>query len=388
MKGRRPGVAVVGAAESTRIGSVPGMSSMGLCIDAAVNALNDAGIRASDIDGVASVYNFPAELAFSLGIKPRWVDNVAVGGAAWMFLVANACAAIQAGYCNTVLVVHGESGRSQQSNYLYDMRPPGGFGDQFDFTAGMSGAVSMLALSAMRYLHEFGATEEQLAAVAVQQRTWAQRNPRATLRTPLSIQDVLAAPMIAPPLTRSMCCLVSDGGGALVLAAADRVREFRPRPVYVSGIGLATDSYLTGVAFTDDMVRPSVARRAARQAFETAGIRTSEVQHLMLYDPFAHFVWLGLEALGFCEEGTAPAFVADGQTGPEGTLPTNTNGGGLSYVHSGSYSMFAMQESVRQVRGEAPAQVRGCDVSVTHGWGGFFSACATIVFTGEQRRPS
>lgn len=385
MRGRGSGVAVVGASESTRIGSVPDMSAMGLCIDAAVNALNDAGIRASDVDGVASVYSFPTELAFSLGIKPRWVDSVAVGGAAWMFLVANACAAIQAGYCNTVLVVHGESGRSRQSNYIYDLRPPGGFGDQFDFTAGMSGAVSMLALPAMRYLHEFGATEQQLATVAVQQRRWAQRNPRATLRTPLSVDDVLAAPMIAPPLTRPMCCLVSDGGGAIVLAAAARVSEFRPRPVYVSGIGLAADSYMTGVAFVDDMVRPSFARRAARQAFETAAIQTNDVQHLMLYDPFAHFVWLGLEALGFCEEGAAPSFVADGQTGPGGSLPTNTNGGGLSYVHSGSYSMFAMQESIRQVRGEAAAQVRDCGISVTHGWGGFFSSCATIVFTGERR---
>jgi len=384
MRGRGSGVAVVGASESTRIGSVPDMSAMGLCIDAAVNALNDAGIRASDVDGVASVYNFPTELAFSLGIKPRWVDSVAVGGAAWMFLVANACAAIQAGYCNTVLVVHGESGRSRQSNYTYDLRPPGGFGDQFDFTAGMSGAVSMLALPAMRYLHEFGATERQLATVAVQQRLWARRNPRATLRTPLSVDDVLSAPMIAPPLTRPMCCLVSDGGGAIVLAAADRVGEFRPRPVYVSGIGLAADSYLTGVAFVDDMVRPSFARRAARQAFETAAIQTKDVRHLMLYDPFAHFVWLGLEALGFCEEGVAPSFVADGQTGPGGSLPTNTNGGGLSYVHSGSYSMFAMQESIRQVRGEAAAQVRDCGISVTHGWGGFFSSCATIVFTAER----
>nr|WP_232307237.1 thiolase [Sphingomonas sp. Y57] len=374
----------MGAAETTRLGTIPDMSCLQLKADASLNAMADARLGPSDIDGIATAYEQPQELAHYLGIRPQWIDGTSVGGCSWMILVRHACAAIEAGLCKTVLVAHGESGRSQVGGPFYDFAPPGSITQQFDTPFGYAGAASMFTLPVVRYMREFGVSEEMLARLCVDQRAWATRNPRATLRNPTTVDEVLSSPMIAWPFRRAMCCLVSDGGGALILCAADRAADFPNRPVYGLGTGEAGETRLFGIAGVEDPLRPEFIRRSADLAFGAAGIARSDVDHLMIYDAFAHNPFYGLEGLGFVGYGEAGGFIADGNVGPGGVLPMNTNGGGLSYAHSGNYGMFAMQESIRQVRGTAAAQLPDVHFSVCHGWGGFFSTCATLIFSDTR----
>ena len=376
-----PTCAIVGAAESTDIGTVPHFSSTGLALDAAANALADAGLTAADIDGLTTGYFPVADISSQLGIYPSWADNTVVGGCSWMFQLRNAIAAIAAGYCTTVLIVYGESARSTRHlTNTNDGMAPGAIGQQFDALYGGGMPAALFSLPIVRYMAEFGLTEEQLAAVPVAQRKWAAMNPRATLRDPITVGEVLAAPMIAWPLRRPMCCLVSDTGGALVVTSSERAADFPRPPVHVLGTSGALEGGLLSPAGVRDPMRPEFIRISGRAAFEAAGIEHGDVDHLMVYDAFAHNPIFGLEGLGFVDYGEAGAFIADGNTEPGGRLPMNTSGGGMRYAHGGAYGMICMLESVRQVRGEAPAQVAGVEVSVAHGWGGFWSACSTIVF--------
>jgi acetyl-CoA acetyltransferase len=376
-------VAIVGAAESTDLGKVPHVSNLMLNADAALNAMADAGLGPSDIDGVASGYESPADVAQYLGIQPQWIDGTSVGGCSWIIHVRHAAAAIRTGLCSTVLITHGESGRSQVGGPHYLFAPPGSLAEQFEWPYGWSGAASMFTVPALRYMRDLGVTEEHLAQVAVVQREWAALNPRASYKEPITIEDVLESPMIAYPFRRLMCCLVTDGGGALILTAAERAKDFPQKPVYVLGTGEASETRLTGLAEVPDLLRPEGPRRSGRLAFAEAGISQSDVDHLMIYDAFAHNPLYGLEAMGFVEEGEAADFIWERNTAIGGKLPMNTNGGGLSYMHSGSYGMYLMQEGVRQMRGTAPAQVPGAKVSLCHGWGGFYSTCATVVMGNE-----
>jgi len=214
-------------------------------------------------------------------------------------------------------------------------------------------------------MREKGITPEHLAQVAVVARQWAGLHPRAGQRQPITVSDVLESPLVAWPLHKLMCCLVSDGGGALVVCASERAADFAAKPVYLLGSGEATETRLTGLAEIPDLMRLEGPRRAGRLAFEEAGIRHDDVDHLMIYDAFAHHPIWGLEALGFVRDGgEAAELIQDGHTAVGGKLPMNTNGGGLSYAHSGSYGMFLLQESIRQLRGTSPAQVPGVRVSV------------------------
>ncbi len=284
-----------------------------------------------------------------------------------------------------MLIVYGESARSTRHlTNTNDGMAPGSIGQQFDALYGGGTPAALFSLPIVRYMAEFGLTEEQLAAVPVAQRKWAAMNPRATLRDPVTVDEVLAAPMIAWPLRRSMCCLVSDTGGALVVTASERAPDFPGAPVYVLGTGGALEGGLLSPAGVRDPMRPEFIHTSGRAAFGAAGIEHDDVDHLMIYDAFAHNPIFGLEGLGFVEHGEAGAFIADGNTEPGGRLPMNTNGGGMSYAHGGAYGMICMLESVRQVRGEAPAQVADVEVSVAHGWGGFWSACSTIVFANRR----
>ncbi|HEX7011958.1 MAG TPA: hypothetical protein VF161_04400 [Steroidobacteraceae bacterium] len=377
-------VAIVGAAETTRLGCIPDMSNLMLHADAALNALEDAGLKASDIDGVATAYELPTDVAQYLGIRPQWVDGTSIGGCSWVVLLRHAAAAIRAGLCRTVLITHGESGRSKVGGPHYDFFPRGSLAEQFELAYGVSGAASLFGIPVLRYMREQGISIEHLAHVAVVQRKWAQLQPRAGQRKPITVGDVLESPLVAWPLRRLMCCLVSDGGGALVVCSAERARDFPSRPVYLLGSGEATETRLTGLAEICDLMRLEAPRLSARLAFEEAGITHEDVDHLMIYDAFAyHPIW-GLEALGFTRDGREAAeMIREGHTAIGGRLPMNTNGGGLSYAHSGSYGMFLLQESVRQLRGTSPAQVPGVKVSVCHGWGGFHAASATVVLSNE-----
>ncbi|HBQ03915.1 MAG TPA: thiolase, partial [Acidimicrobiaceae bacterium] len=228
--------AIVGAAESTEIGKVPDMSSVGLAIDAAANAMQDAGITAADIDGFTCGYFPVADMSRQLGIFPSWADNTVVGGCSWMFQLRNAIAAIHAGYCNTVLIVYGESGRStRRLGQSGDAGQKGGTGQQFDMFYSGGQAAATFTLPVLRYQHEYGLSDEDLAVGAVSQREWAVDVPRATLREPTSVDEVLDSPMVAWPIRRAMCCLVSDAGGAIIVTSADRARDYPKPPVYVLG---------------------------------------------------------------------------------------------------------------------------------------------------------
>lgn len=371
-------VAVVGAAETTEMGKIPGLSQLGLHADAALNALADAGLTAADVDGIATAGESPANLASYLGITPSWVDGTAVGGCSFMVHVRHAAAAINEGLATTVLITHGESGRSRVGVGGWGMAPSS-LNGQFEMPYGPMGPPTLFTIPWLRYAKTYGATEQDLANVAVIQREWAALNPRASYRDPLTVDEVLDARMIAWPFTKLLCCLVTDGGGALILTAADRAGDFPHKPVYVLGTGESVETQL--VSQMADFTTSRAFTVAGPTAFAEAGITHDDVDHLMIYDAFAHLPIYGLEDLGFVGRGEAPAFIAERNTAIGGSLPLNTNGGGLSYMHSGMYGMYALQESVRQMRGIAPAQVEGAEISVAHGVGGMFAASGTVIFS-------
>jgi acetyl-CoA acetyltransferase len=372
-------VAVIGAAETTRLGTIPDMSAIQLHADAALNALADCGLKPSDIDGIATAGVSLPEIAHYLGIAPTWVDGTTVGGCSFMLHVRHAAAAINEGYCDTVLITHGESGQSRVgTNLALFSVGASSLTGQFEIPFGVVGPRSTLTLSALRYMKTYGLSEEDLAWVAVIQREWAAKNPRASYRDQVSVDDVLNSPMIAWPFRLLMCCPVTDGGGALVMTSAERARDFPQKPVYVLGAGESVETPM--ISQMQDFNTSRAFRVSGKKAFEEAGITHRDVDHLMLYDAFAHLPWYGLEDLGFCKPGEAAAFIRERNTAPGGSLPVNTNGGGLSYMHSGHYGMYALQESVRQMRAIAPAQVPGANIAVCHGIGGMFGAAGTLIF--------
>jgi acetyl-CoA acetyltransferase len=379
----RPGeIAIVGAAESTRIGAVPDMAQIMLHADAALNAMADAGLKPADIDGVACVGPMmPQQIAHYLGITPKWVDGTGVGGCSFMLHVRHAAAAIHAGYCKTVLITHGESGKSRVNGTPRPAEPQS-LNGQFEAPFGPMGPPTLFPIPVLRYMKTYGVTHEQMAQVAVVQREWAAKNPRAAFKDPISIDDVLNSKMIAYPFRLLQCCLVTDGGGALILTSSDRAKDFPTKPCYILGSGESVET--TMVSQMEDFTSSRAFRVAGPEAFRMAGIKHSDVDHLMIYDAFAHLPMYGLEDLGFVKRGEAKDFIWERNTAPGGKLPINTNGGGLSYTHTGMYGMFALQESVRQVRGTAPAQVPNVKISVAHGVGGMFSASGTVVLSNQR----
>ena len=377
---KQKSVAVVGAAETTRMGKIPDVSVIGLHADAALNAMKDAGLTPSDIDGVACAGISPVELAHYMGITPTYADGTSVGGCSFMLHVRHAAAAINEGLCNTVLITHGESGRSRVGAGGFG-RSPSSLMGQFEMPYGVTSPPTMFTVPVLRYMKTYGVTEEDLAMVAVIQREWAALNPRASFKDPITVDDVLNSPMIAWPFRMLMCCLVTDGGGALILTSAERAKDFPTKPVYILGTGESVETPM--VSQMEDFTSSKAFRVSGKKAFAEAGIGHADVDHLMIYDAFAHLPLYGLEDLGFCRPGEAAAFVNGRNTAPGGKLPLNTNGGGLSYMHSGMYGMYALQESVRQMRGVAPAQVPGAKISIAHGVGGMFAASGTVIFSNE-----
>ena len=373
---RRGSAAIVGVAESD-IGQVAaGMTPVDLMAQAVDRALDDCGIPLADVDGVfaaATQYNMPVlNLCEYLGITPRYMDGTHVGGASFESHIAHAQAAIEAGACEVALVAYGSTQRSagrsnaapqEISAYEAPYRP--------------MHPVTAYALAASRHIHEFGTSREQLAEVAVAARQWALLNPNAWEKEPLTLQQVLDAPMIASPLTVRDCCLITDGGGALVVTSQARARSAKKQPAFVLGVGeAASHRHISGM--------PDLATTAARvsgaRAFAMAGIAAADVDVLEVYDAFTINTILFLEDLGFCPKGEGGAFVADGAIAPGGRLAVNTNGGGLSYCHPGMYGVFILIEAVRQLRGEAAGRnVPDCDVALVHGNGGVLSSQATVL---------
>lgn len=378
---RRNQVAVVGAAETTRLGVIPDMSQLQLHADAALNAMADAGLKPSDIDGIATAVETPQQVAHYLGITPTWADGTSVGGCSFMLHVRHAAAAIEAGLCKTVLITHGESGRSNIGKPPRVV-PPDSLNGQFEQPFGAFGPPSLFPIPVLRFMKTHGITHEQIAMVSVVQREWAAKNPRATFKEPITVDDVLNSRMIAYPFRILQCCVVTDGGGALILTSAERARDFPQKPVYILGTGESVETPMVSQMETFNSSRAF--RIAGPTAFREAGISHADVDHLMIYDAFAHLPLFGLGDLGFMPHAEAGAFIAGRNTAPGGKLPLNTNGGGLSYMHSGMYGMYALQESVRQMRGIAPAQIPGAKISVCHGVGGMFAASGTIIFTNQD----
>jgi acetyl-CoA acetyltransferase len=376
-------IAIVGAAETTELGRIPQLSTIGLHADAARNAIADAGLKLSDIDGVACAGQSPVAVAQYLGITPTYVDGTGVGGCSFMLHVRHAAAAIAAGMCTTVLVTHGESGKSRVGVGGW-----GGGGDsslqgQFEMPYGPTGPPTMFPIGVLRYMKETGLTHEQLAMVAVVQRQWSSQVPRAMMRDLITVDDVLNSRMVAYPMHLLECCLVTDGGGALIVTSAERAKdlELAHPPVYLLGTGESSETPM--ISQMEDFTTSKAFRVSGKKAFDEAGITHADVDHLMIYDAFAHLPIYGLEDLGFVGRGEAGAFISEGNTAPGGKLPLNTNGGGLSYTHTGMYGMFAIQESVRQLRGTAPAQVPEVKISIAHGVGGMFAASGTLVMTNQ-----
>jgi acetyl-CoA acetyltransferase len=375
-------IVVIGAAETDRLGIITDISPVQLHADAVRNAIDDAGITRDDIDGVACVGEGPPGLADYLGIVPTWLDGTFVGGCSFLVHLHHAAAAIEAGMAKVIVISHAMSrGGPLTSPGYFDLA---NLQQQFEQVHGVGPPATKFPIGLLRYMKTYGLTHEQLASVAVAQRKWSSQVPRAMMRDLITVDDVFASPMICYPLHRLECCLTTNGGGAVIVASEEHARTLPLRKPLVHVLGAAESSESPLASQMADLTSARAFRTTGRMAFDEAGITTADVDHLMAYDAFAHLPIYTLEDLGFVGRGQAGAFIEDGHTSPGGSLPMNTNGGGLSYTHTGMYGMFLMQESIRQIRGEAAAQVPNVRISVAHGVGSMFTSASTIVFASSE----
>ena len=376
--------AIVGAALAD-IG-VPGLpapaSALALAAQASHRALADAGLRLADVDGLLccgfgeiSTY----ELADYLGLDElAFVDGTCTGGSSWVTYVEHAMAALEAGLCRGALIAHGSLAYTDRKRHLPIWPDPRSPINQFDQSLGGT-FVTAHALAAQRYIFDHGLGPEALAEVAVATRRWAALNPLARFRTPLTVEEVRVSRPISTPLNLLDCCLISDGGGAVVLMRADAAAHTR-KPVSVLGVGSSQGAF--SMAGKADLTR-TPALESGKRAFAMAGLDQSAVDHLMLYDSFTITPVLAMEDLGFAPRGQATRLIADGVTSPGGRLPMNTNGGGLAFAHTGMYGVFTLIEAVTQLRGEAGERQVPCSVSLAHGVGDFLTSTGTCILGGQ-----
>jgi acetyl-CoA acetyltransferase len=380
MKELSNSVAIVGVDESDEIGKLPDVSLTSLHLQAVHNAIADAGLKVSDIDGVFTAgQHSPALLGEALGITPRYVDGTSVGGCSFIIMVGHAVAALHHGLCDVAVISHGESGRSGTGvTRARDTSLSG----QFEMPYGFGGAPTYFGMITTRHMHEYGTTLEDWAQVSVSTRAWAGLNPKAMFRDPITVEDVLNSPKLFYPFNLLNICLVTDAGGAVVLTRADRAKDCAKKPIYVRGAGEGTEHTL--VTNMAELPMSRATRNSGDKAFEMAGVTHGDFDHIMLYDAFSSGPPMMLESLGFAEPGEGVRFFDDGRSTPGGSLPINTNGGGLSYTHSGMYGIFPIIEAVRQQRGECgDRQVPGAKLSLVNGMGGMLSAAGTIVLSHQ-----
>ena len=357
-------------------GEAPGRSAIELLADASLNAIADAGLKLSDVDGIfaaTSTHAFPTlSVAEYLGLRPRFVDGTNIGGASFEAHMLHAALALDAGLCDVALICYGSNQRTAGGR-LVSMSEPQVW--EAPFKPRMP--LTAYALAASRHMHQFGTTREELAEVAVAARGWANLNPAAFARGPLSVADVLASRMISDPLTVLDCCLVTDGGAACVMTRADRAGHLARPPVYF--LGGAGAQWHRAISTMPDLTITAASESGPR-ALAHAGVSLADVKLAMLYDAFTICTVLFLEDLGFCQKGEGGRFVEGGAIAPGGRLAVNTNGGGLSCVHPGMYGLFLIVEAVTQLRGAAgERQVKDCDIALVHGNGGTLSAQVTGV---------
>jgi len=378
----RPGrAAVVGAAESD-LGTVgAGYSALDLMAQGVGRALDDCGLTLRDVDGIfcATTQSRLAGLALAeyLNLPEAYIDSTSTGGSSFMGHLVRAEAAIAAGLCEVAVVAYGSTQRSlgRKNTSSTEWNP-------YESPFRPFLPTTAYALAAARHMYEFGTTREALAEVAVAARQWALLNPQAWEKSPLTVEEVLASRMVSYPLTIRDCCLVSDGGGAIVLTTPARARSLSRPAVYLLGSGHCTTHQT--ISNMPDLVNTG-ARISGAMAYAQAGLTSSDVDVVGVYDAFTINTILFLEDLGFCAKGEGGDFVSDGRIAPGGSLPVNTNGGGLSYCHPGMYGIFLLIEAIRQLRGECGArQVQGAEVAVAHGNGGVLSSQYTVLLGGAS----
>ncbi|MEN3386487.1 MAG: hypothetical protein V7608_6531 [Hyphomicrobiales bacterium] len=373
---KRASAAIVGVAESDLGQVADGMSPMDLCAQGITRALADCGLTIKDVDGLFCAMTQQrmsiVSLIEYLGIAPKFIGSSMTGGSSFEFHVAQAMAAVSAGLCNVAVIAYGSTqrsvGRKQASQREFN---------PYETPFNPFLPASAYALAASRHMHQYGTTREHLAAVAVAARQWAQLNPAAWEKKPLTIEDVLKARMISDPLSVRDCCLVTDGGGAIIVTSAERAKSLKKAPAYILGCGHGT-THMNISSMPDLTV--TGAKPSGEAAYKMAKLSAKDVDIVELYDAFTINTILFLEDLGFCRKGEGGAFVSDGRIAPKGALPVNTNGGGLSYCHPGMYGLLILIEGVRQLRGECGArQVTKHDVAMVHGNGGVLSAQASVI---------
>jgi acetyl-CoA acetyltransferase len=376
---KRGSAAIVGVAESDLGQVAEDMSVFDLMGQGVRRALDDCGLTLKDVGGLfcATTQSRMSVLGLAeyLKIDPPFLGSTIVGGSSFEYHVAHAMGAIALGLCNVAVIAYGSTQRSvgRKQASVREVNP-------YETPFRPFLPSSAYALAASRHMHEFGTTREQLAAVAVAAREWAQLNPAAWEKKPLTVDDVLKARMVSYPLTVRDCCLVTDGGGAIVMTSAERAKSLKKPPVYLLGYG-------HGVTHASISCMPDLtvtgAKPAGEAAYKMAKLSAKDCDMVQLYDAFTINTVLFLEDLGFCKKGEGGAFVSGGNIAPGGKLPVNTNGGGLSYCHPGMYGLFILIEGVRQVRGECgERQVKKHDVAMVHGNGGVLSAQASVILGG------
>jgi acetyl-CoA acetyltransferase len=380
MKELSNSVCIVGVDESDELGTLPETSQLSLHLQSIHNAVSDAGLNISDVDGIFTAgQHSPALLGEALGITPRYIDGTSVGGCSFIIMAGHAMLALHHGLCDVAVVSHGESGRSGVG---VTRGRDTSLSGQFETPYGFGGAPTYFGMITTRHMHDYGTTLEQWAQVAVSTRAWACLNPKARFRDPLTIADVLNSRPMFYPFNLLNICLVTDAGGAVVLTRADRAKDCAKKPVYIRGAGEGTEHVM--VTEMKNLPLSTATRLSGEKAFTMAGVSHGDFDHIMLYDAFTSGPPIMLESLGFCKPGEGVSFFEEGRSTPGGSLPINTNGGGLSYTHSGMYGIFPMIEAARQLRGEGgDRQVPNAKLSMVNGMGGMLSAAGTLVLSNE-----
>ena len=361
-------------------GEAHGRNAMELMVEAVHGALADAQIPLSEVDGVFAASAFFAmanmSLAEHLGIQPAYSNGSNIGGSSFMMHALDAAMALDAGLINVAVIAYGSNQRTAGGFRSISEPPP------FETIYGPRNPITSYALATSRYMHQYGAKREDLAEVAVAARKWAQLNPEAFERGPLSIDDVVNSRMISDPLGKLDCCLVTDGAAAIVMTRADRAKSGPKLPVHL--LGCAMEHHHRMISGMPDLTVTAAAKSGPR-AFEMAGYKASDMDTVQLYDAFTINTILFLEDLGYCAKGEGKDFVGGGRIAPGGELPVNTNGGGLSCVHPGMYGLFVMIEAIRQIRGGCgERQIDGTKLSVAHGNGGVLSSQVTSVWGAPE----
>ena len=369
----------------------PDKSLAQLHAEVAKGALEDAGLDKSDVDGYFCAGDAPGLGPLSMidymGLRVRHVDSTETGGSSYTIHVAHAAQAIAAGKCTVALITLAGRPRAEGMATGTAPRSYGAAAPDVGFEAPFAPAVAnMYAMCAMRHMHQYGTTSEQLAWIKVAASHHAQHNPHALLREVVTVADVVNSPMIADPLHRLDCCVITDGGGALIVAAPEVAKSLKRPRVRLLGAGEASKNQRGGRI---DLTY-SGAVWSGPPAFAEAGIAPADIKYVSIYDSFTITVLMTLEDLGFCEKGKGGRFVADGNLiSGNGKLPFNTDGGGLCNNHPGNRgSMTKVIEAVRQLCGEAHpgVQVRNCDLALAHGTGGSLGTrhvSATLILERE-----